>query len=41
MKKIISLIISICLVFAFLTPSVYAYKNTTAVVSKVLLDDGT
>ena len=41
MKKIISLIISICLVFAFLTPSVYAYKNTTAVVSNVLLDDGT
>ncbi|MBR5518133.1 MAG: S-layer homology domain-containing protein [Clostridia bacterium] len=41
MKKIISLIISICLVFVFLIPSVYAYKNTTAVVSNVLLDDGT
>ena len=41
MKKIISVLISICLIFAVLTPSVFAYENTTVKVSNILLDDGT
>ena len=41
MKKIISVLISICLIFAVLTPSVFAYENTTVIVSNILLDDGT
>ena len=32
---------SICLIFAVLTPSVFAYENTTVKVSNILLDDGT
>ena len=41
MKKIISILMSICLIFAVLTPSVFAYENTTVKVSNILLDDGT
>ena len=41
MKKIISILMSICLIFAVLTPSVFAYENTTVIVSNILLDDGT
>ena len=41
MKKIISVLISICLIFAVLTPSLFAYENTTVKVSNILLDDGT
>ena len=43
MKKLISILISIsiCLMLVISTPSVFAYKNTTVIVSNVLLDDGT
>ena len=40
MKKIISVLMSICLIFAVLTPSVFAHENTTVIVSNILLDDG-
>ena len=39
MKKIISVLMSICLIFAVLTPSVFAYKKTTVTVSNILLSD--
>ena len=43
MKKLISILISIsiCLMLVISTPSVFAYKNTTVIVSNVLLDDDT
>ena len=41
MKKIISVLMSICLMLVALTPSVFAYKKTTVIVSNILLDDGT
>ena len=39
MKKIISVLISICLMLVALTPSVFAYKKTTVTVSNILLSD--
>lgn len=39
MKKIISVLMSICLMFVALTPSVFAYKKTTVTVSNILLSD--
>ena len=39
MKKIISVLISICLMLVDLTPSVFAYENTTVKVSNILLSD--
>lgn len=39
MKKIISVLMSICLMLVALTPSVFAYKKTTVTVSNILLSD--